>query len=181
MSRDDQRATAGRLMEDHRSQGELDADGCQSDSIFVTLKMGRWTRQMEENRTKRGRGRPPKNGTRAMSDAERQAMRRQRQKDAEADVERMRREIGEILRRTEDLYVTTYEPGLIARQHRIEQTWGRLLEAVHGAAFAAFPELTLDRLALLYPMAQKRASTVHSTKSVEARFRRSAPVPVSQS
>jgi hypothetical protein len=94
-----------------------------------------------------------------MSAAERQAARRRRQNEAEAKLAQLQDDIKKILGLTERLYASMYPAGL---DFRIDQNWGRLLKAVHEAAYAAIPDLTPENLAFAFPMAAKRASPMHN-------------------
>lgn len=122
-----------------------------------------------ENNAKRGRGRPLK-GDRPLSAAERQAARRRRQNESEVKLARLEGDVSKILGLTEHLYAAMYDPlSPVGRELHVDQYWGRLLKAVHEAAYAAFPGLTPEKLQLVFPMTAKRASPEHRVTFAELR------------
>jgi hypothetical protein len=122
-----------------------------------------------EKQAKRGRGRPQK-GDRPMSATERQAARRRRQNESEAKLVRLQGDISTIFGLTERLYAAMYDPlSSSGREYRVERNWGRLLQAVHEAAYAAFPDLTPEQLEFTFPMTAKRASPLHEFRPTELR------------
>lgn len=88
-----------------------------------------------------------------MTATERQAARRRRQNEAEAELAKLREGVGKLLWETETLYAIIYRPETSGdRGVRIAQRWDSLLKVLHATAFAALPGMTPESLAQLYPM-----------------------------
>ncbi len=91
-----------------------------------------------------------------MSPAQRQAERRRRQNRAESDLDALRDAVGQIVRHTEHLYAIMYGWDVLAPEMRAQSAWDDLLKAVYDASGIALPELTLEGVAHMYPLALRR-------------------------